>query len=73
MHMCERLLTLTVFMETRASNSSCSDTRTLATGNWLFYLEGGTYLLHFLPFIVVHRLCIQSFILVPCLFIKTFL
>lgn len=44
-----------------------------ATGNWLFYLEGETYstILHVV--LGVHRRDIQSFILVPYLFNKTFL
>jgi len=32
-----------VSITTRASNSICSDAMILPTGNWLFYLGGGTY------------------------------
>ncbi len=31
-------------MGSDASNGSCSDTVTLPVGDWLFYVEGGTYL-----------------------------
>ncbi len=41
-HFTLKCITICFFMETRASNSSCSNVMTLPTSDWLICLEGGT-------------------------------